>query len=335
MSEQKELPAIAADEERRAEEKRASEREIHLEQVRMLAGEEYDYAGEGDWFEGMPCIDGAPEWCELSPAARDGLDDTHAYRTVFAFGSPAAPKGWEKVVAYTHSGETACYCQHSAETEHEHEWGHEAAGSNGWPACTNCAGSEEDHGHQCCQLCDGDGLIYIGDGWCETIYRASQYLIWPEEGREARHEIMLAFANALHWSAWSDCEERGGRSPGPVEISDVAPERTLSSVRTAIGAVLDIERAQGKRIEVLYLDAITQCGKVSCHRWGKCDPSDFGHYVGMQWLGTGVSWGDDHPELAWHPGYGEFHYFHPSEYGDDAEDWNDPDAEEESESEED
>lgn len=34
--------------------------------------------------------------------------------------------------------------------------------------------------------------------------------------------------------------------------------------------------------------------------------SDFGHYLAMQWLGSGVSWGDWHPDHNLRLGYGEY-----------------------------
>jgi hypothetical protein len=87
------------------------------------------------WYEG------APEWSELAK------DTSFEYRTQvrdILFGEPETvlqPGDWQLVATYLNSGETECH--------------HADAGI-----------ADAD-----CPLCEGDGFIYIGDGWAEVVYR--------------------------------------------------------------------------------------------------------------------------------------------------------------------
>ena len=87
------------------------------------------------WYEGVPA------WAEA-----DYVDSPYEYRTMVRdclFGNPPARLSgkWEFVAAYQSSGETECH--------------HRDAGI----ADANC------------QLCEGDGFVYLGDGWAEVVYR--------------------------------------------------------------------------------------------------------------------------------------------------------------------
>ena len=88
------------------------------------------------WFEGVP--DYATELRHLDEARTATID--------CMFGIPEAPKGWKQVASFRTSGERECW----------------------W-----CAGGAEDGNEderEGCQLCEGDGLTYIGEGWCEVVY---------------------------------------------------------------------------------------------------------------------------------------------------------------------
>ena len=94
------------------------------------------------WYEGIPDYVG------------DDFPDRYSsdveYRTTLecCLYEPAieanAPRGWKFVRYYTTSGETDC----------------------GW--CGDGTGNEGQRDK--CKLCEGDGLIYIGDGWAEVVY---------------------------------------------------------------------------------------------------------------------------------------------------------------------
>ncbi len=60
------------------------------------------------------------------------------------FGIPEPPPGWKQVAAFTASGEASCW----------------------W--CGDGTGNEDERDG--CKLCEGDGLIYLGAGWCEVVY---------------------------------------------------------------------------------------------------------------------------------------------------------------------
>lgn len=97
---------------------------------------------EPDGFASYWWYEGVPEWAE-----EDHAVDSHEYRTSvrdIMFGTPT-PEGWEHVASYRSSGE--CECRH------------------------------EDFGiaGQDCPLCEGDGFIYLGDGWAEVVYRRTTH----------------------------------------------------------------------------------------------------------------------------------------------------------------
>lgn len=58
-------------------------------------------------------------------------------------GWPTPPRGWEQVASFSSSGEATC------------SW---------------CASGVAPEGGVC-KLCEGEGYIYIGDGWYEIVYR--------------------------------------------------------------------------------------------------------------------------------------------------------------------
>lgn len=96
------------------------------------------------WYESVP------EW-----ASKD-FDTRHSassdYRTAVRYcmyGIPTAPEGWEFVKEYLHSGEAECWCMLDRAPQ----------------------GNASDRADPSCPLCEGDGYIYLGDGWCEVVYR--------------------------------------------------------------------------------------------------------------------------------------------------------------------
>ena len=64
------------------------------------------------------------------------------------FGEPDAPEGWERIASFTSSGEAECW----------------------W--CGPGTGNEDERDE--CKLCEGDGLIYLGEGYAEVIFRRTE-----------------------------------------------------------------------------------------------------------------------------------------------------------------
>lgn len=110
-----------------------------------------------------------------------------------------------------------------------------------------------------------------------------------------RSIIVEAMARALFVSAYADAAEEADRddlSPGPRgDWMDVAPETRDDAKEKAIEVVARIEKDNSITIEEAYAKAEAAEG----HRKPPT-PEDFGHYLGMQALGHGVSWMDDHPD---------------------------------------
>ena len=94
------------------------------------------------WYEGVP--DYAVELADLDDARTAILD--------CMFGVPTPPPGWGLVASFTSSGEAECWWCGS---------GSAAAGAG------DGTGNEDEQGE--CPLCEGDGLVYIGDGWREVV----------------------------------------------------------------------------------------------------------------------------------------------------------------------
>ena len=88
------------------------------------------------WYEGPP--DYAMELRHDDAEVRTAILDC-------LFGFPEPPEGWKRVAAFSSSGERECW----------------------WCGDGTCNEAERD----ACKLCEGDGLIYLGDGWHEVVYR--------------------------------------------------------------------------------------------------------------------------------------------------------------------
>lgn len=88
-------------------------------------------------------------WYEGTPEYAEDLDDTDCRTAVVdcLYGFPDVPEGWEQVAAFSSSGETQCLCE----------------------------GGEPE-----CPLCEGDGTVYLGDGWHEVVYRRVEKSEEPE-----------------------------------------------------------------------------------------------------------------------------------------------------------
>jgi hypothetical protein len=98
--------------------------------------------------------DGAPEY-----AASDYRNDSRRLVTLVAcelWSEIKVDQGWDRVASFTSSGEAAC------------------------PWCGDGTGEEEE-GRDGCLLCEGDGLVYLGDGWREVVFAKRPVLHRPED----------------------------------------------------------------------------------------------------------------------------------------------------------
>lgn len=159
--EQEILPGIEAHEEKLAQDKANREARIwrqQLEEVFGLTGGELE---DKPWESKNPesgidrtfhhWYEGVPDYCE-----RDYRDEDGEFRTVVTYGEPSQElvdedgTRWFFVTSMTSSGETECP----------------------WKNCD----VEEGEDPRPCELCDAKegeehGYIYIGDGYCEAIYK--------------------------------------------------------------------------------------------------------------------------------------------------------------------
>ena len=65
------------------------------------------------------------------------------------FGHPTPPAGWTQAATYSSSGERECWSCTDRDNDHE----------------------DGEDGSEGCKVCEGEGLVYLGDGWCEVVYR--------------------------------------------------------------------------------------------------------------------------------------------------------------------
>ena len=71
------------------------------------------------------------------------------------YGEVETPEGWERLASFSSSGETDC------------------------PWCGDGTGNED--GREDCPLCEGDGLLYLGDGWSEVVFAKNPITHQPED----------------------------------------------------------------------------------------------------------------------------------------------------------
>lgn len=99
------------------------------------------------WYEGVPDY-----------VTSEFRNDRRPLKTVIVcelYGQISPPEGWSRVATYRSSGECPC------------------------PWCGEGTGNEE--GRDDCTLCEGDGYLYLGDGWCEVVLAKEPVLARPED----------------------------------------------------------------------------------------------------------------------------------------------------------
>lgn len=142
----------------------------------------------------------------------------------------------------------------------------------------------------------------------ETLETLASVVVESDGGERGR--ILQGMADAMFQQAWADDTEEKHKKSGkkglsPLsgnEISKIAPATPESAKKAAEKLAKQFEKANGKKIEDLYADAMKADGNES---GDKCE--EFGHYLAMQALGHGVSWFDDHKRFPLKMVHTEFH----------------------------
>jgi len=129
-------------------------RDIEREAVEMVFGlgggelHEHNENFPDEWDERFQYwYEGKPDYLSLTELGANLDTELRTAVCNCLFGWPKEPPGWVQVMGCSSSGETTCDCRY----EHEDET----------PI-------------RDCPLCEGDELIYIGDGWCEVVYKRAE-----------------------------------------------------------------------------------------------------------------------------------------------------------------
>jgi len=108
-----------------------------------------------------------------------------------------------------------------------------------------------------------------------------------------KDEILEGIASALHGSNWADRYEESGGSLSQTEILDVMDPITSEAKKSASEIYSDIEKTNSIDLEN-FVENLFKKIEVRSSRFFS-DAELFGYYLGMESLGHGVSWEDDHP----------------------------------------
>lgn len=133
------------------------------------------------------------------------------------------------------------------------------------------------------------------------------------EGRSEREQIVDGMARTFYVTAWADAMEEAGIGLSG-ELMDQAPETTPEAYELAEKAARRIEDANHTDLESLYEKMLEL--PQHPHRSGRHETRfDFGYCLAMMYMGSGVSWFDDHPgdSTDLDVPYGEGMYLDPSE----------------------
>lgn len=108
------------------------------------------------WYEGPP------EWAEGDFSKDERNSPSGRYRTLIVAcmdGKPQIPTGWRFVKLYRSAPEREC----------------------AWCG----AGTGNEATHSTCQLCEGDGLLYWGEEWCEVVIEQPTFETFISGDRDA------------------------------------------------------------------------------------------------------------------------------------------------------
>lgn len=115
--------------------------ELYLERLALVLGECISTIGyaEAGAFRGEAVLDEQPDWLSEHEKSADPEVVVVVHNGVY--GLPKLPVVYREHSRYTVSGEAECYCDSEEEEEEEEK----------------------------CELCEGEGLVYIGEGWTQRI----------------------------------------------------------------------------------------------------------------------------------------------------------------------
>ena len=134
-------------------------------------------------------------------------------------------------------------------------------------------------------------------GWLAEV-TAREPERWDPQGltREEVAEVMLeGLARAYHVCAWADAREEKGLSfPPQTRIDRVAPETSEEAKEHARGIAKQITDLNQLSLPDLALKAVVADTGKACPAITETTAHELGWYMGMQSLGHGVSWTDDH-----------------------------------------
>lgn len=153
----------------------------------------------------------------------------------------------------------------------------------------------------------------------------------PKYESDLEDVILGGIADALHVSAWADAEEEAGRTYPGMELTEIAPPRTEAAETEAL-RIAEAYKIANKASLRASLTQATIADQAEAEKTSKPIPvgalgrndtwedrvayaKEFGWYIGMQALGHGVAWDDDHASFPHAVPRAEFHYFDPAEYG--------------------
>lgn len=122
---------------------------------------------------------------------------------------------------------------------------------------------------------------------------------------DVRDTVITAMARALFVQAYASREEEAGRGIGPGEDwTDHAPPTTAAAWYAAEKLGNAIEKLNLIGLNTLY--GACAAYYPSEHRV-EPQPDDFGFYLAMQSVGSGLAWADDHPDPGLRVPRTEFH----------------------------
>lgn len=141
------------------------------------------------WYEGPP---------EYYEAELRHLGDEE-YRTAIQdcmYGQPDVPVGWKLIAQFRSSGERECWwCRPGTDWDKSEDQAQTPGGTN-----TGYRGDPK------CQLCEGSGYVYLGDGMCELVYRRILCPICGEEihldGKTTDGRLIGSCGDAFSQEQW-------------------------------------------------------------------------------------------------------------------------------------
>lgn len=127
----------------------------------------------------------------------------------------------------------------------------------------------------------------------------------PQQNPGGIEQVILdASARAAFVTEWANAEDEAGRHHGGEELMDIAPATSTAADAWAkklwegiLQANPELAAMRSASVSVVIERLWEHTAKVAGLEGTQEEAREFGHYVAMQAMGHGVSWGDDHPPL--------------------------------------